>query len=166
MGDCHSSDPGSNPGPGALSSVRIPISTDFKNNTEYIISKTDTTSIIQKNKISNDKYKVAKLLEYDQMRDLYNRKKKLEYWTDRIHQDLDEHDKKDVLKFLEIMQEKDQSNLTITRCISIVIQIRKQIDKRLSEVTKEDIKAIFQWMDNKKYKVETIEKYRPRISKN
>jgi len=51
------------------------------------------------------------------MRNLYNRKKKLDYWTERIHKDLDEHDKKDVLKFLEIMQEKDQSILTITRCI-------------------------------------------------
>jgi hypothetical protein len=77
------------------------------------------------------------------MRDLYNGNKKLDYWTDRIHKDLDEYDKKDVLKFLEIMQEKDQSILTITRCISIVIQIRKQIDKPLSEVTKDDIKAIF-----------------------
>jgi hypothetical protein len=71
------------------------------------------------------------------MRDLYNRKKKLDYWTERIHTDLDEHDKRDVLKFLEIMQEKDQSILTITRCISIVIQIRKQIDKPLSKFTKE-----------------------------
>ena len=60
------------------------------------------------------------------MRDLYNRNKKLDYWTDRIHKDLDEYDKKDVLKFLEIMQEKDQSILTITRCISIVIQRRSQ----------------------------------------
>jgi hypothetical protein len=76
------------------------------------------------------------------MRNLYNRKKKLDYWTERIHKDLDEHDKKDVLKSLEIMQEKDQSILTITRCISIVIQIRKQIDKSLFKVTKEDIKAI------------------------
>ena len=40
------------------------------------------------------------------MRDLYNRKKKLDYWIDRIHKDLDEYDKKDVLKFLEIMEEK------------------------------------------------------------
>jgi site-specific recombinase XerD len=78
---------------------------------------------------------------------------------------LDEHDKRDVLKFLEIMQEKDQSILTITRCISIVIQIRKQIDKPLSKFTKEDIKTIFQWMDIKKYKVETVEKYRAVIKK-
>ena len=99
------------------------------------------------------------------MRDLYNRKKKLDYWTERIHTDLDEHDKRDVLKFLEIMQEKDQSILTIIRCISIVIQIRKQIDKPLSKFTKEDIKTIFQWMDNNRYKVETVEKYRAVIKK-
>jgi hypothetical protein len=126
MWDCHSCDPGSNPGPGALSSVRIPTTSiiDHKNNKEYIInSETATISIVQqqqKNNVSSDKYKVAKLFENDQMRDLYNRKKKLDYWTERIHTDLDEHDKKDVLKFLEIMQEKDQSILTITRCISIV----------------------------------------------
>ena len=57
------------------------------------------------------------------MRDLYNGNKKVDYWTDRIHKDLDEYDKKEVLKFLEIMQEKDQSILTITRCISIVILV-------------------------------------------
>ena len=78
------------------------------------------------------------------MRDLYNRKKKLDYWVEIIHKDLDEQDKKAVLKFHEIMQEKDQNILTITCCISIVIQIRKQIDKSLSKVTKEDIKIIFQ----------------------
>ena len=117
MGDCHSSDPGSNPGPGALSSVRIPTTTsiiDHKNNKDHIInSKTATISIVQqqqqKNNTSSDKYKVVKLFENYQMRDLYNRKKKLDYWIERIHTDLDEHDKRDVLKFLEIMQEKDQS---------------------------------------------------------
>ena len=102
--------------PGALSSVRIPpFIIDHKNNKEHNNSETATISIVQqqKNIISSDKYKVDKLFENDQMRDLYNRKKKLDYWTDRIHKDLDEYDKKDVLKFLEIMQEKDQSILTI-----------------------------------------------------
>ena len=32
MGDCHSSDPGSNPGPGAQPSVRIPTSINNNNN--------------------------------------------------------------------------------------------------------------------------------------
>jgi hypothetical protein len=57
--------------------------------------------------------------------------------------DFDKNDKKDVLKFLEVMQEKNQSILTIIRCIRIVIQIRKQIDKPLSKVTKEDVKEFF-----------------------
>jgi hypothetical protein len=107
----------STPCPDALSSVRIPtFIIDHKNNKEHNNSETATATISivqQKNIISSDKYKVDKLLENDQMRDLYNRKKKLDYWTDRIHKDLDEYDKKDVLKFLEIMQEKNQSILII-----------------------------------------------------
>ena len=106
----------STPCPGVLSSFRIPtFIIAHKNNKEHNNSETATISIVQqqKNIISSDKYKVDKLFENDQMRDLYNRKKKLDYWTDRIHKDLDEYDKKDVLKFLEIMQEKNQSILTI-----------------------------------------------------
>ncbi len=149
---------------GLEASVRIPTQIGYKSDkTNFEI---DTSSIVQKeNKNNSDNYKVDKFIENQQMRDLYNREKKLGYWTERIHKDLDEHDKRDVLKFLEIMQEKDQSILTITRCISIVIQIRKQINKPLSKVAKEDIKAIFQWMDNKRYKVETIEKYRAVLKK-
>jgi hypothetical protein len=49
------------------------------------------------------------------MRDLYNRKVRLDYWIKKIHQDLNGNDKTDVLKFLEIMQEKDQSILTIIK---------------------------------------------------
>ena len=85
MGDCHSSDPGSNPGPGALSSLRIPTSIDYKNNKEDINSKTNKSSIVQQKNDSSDKYKIVKLFENNQMRDLYNRKKKLDYCTDRIH---------------------------------------------------------------------------------
>ena len=45
------------------------------------------------------------------MRDLYNRKARLNYWIARIDQDLDdENDRTDVLKFVEIMQAKDQRN--------------------------------------------------------
>ena len=93
--------------PGALSSFRIPTSIDYKNNKEGINSEIYNNSIVQqKNDNSSDKYKIVKLFENNHMRDLYNRKKKLDYWTDRIHKDLNEHDKIDVLKFLEIMQEK------------------------------------------------------------
>ena len=64
------------------------------------------------------------------MRDLYNRKARLDYWIDRINKDLDDvNDRKDVLKFVEIMQEKDQSILTIIRCITAILQLRKQLEK-------------------------------------
>ena len=74
MGDCHSSDPGSNPGPGALSSVRIPTPSiiDHKNNKEHTINSetTATISIVQqqKNNINSDNYKVAKLFENELIR--------------------------------------------------------------------------------------------------
>jgi len=99
------------------------------------------------------------------MRDLYNRKVRLEYWIDRINKDLDGNDKRDVLKFVEIMQEKDQSILTIIRCITAILQIRKEFEKTYSEVTKEDIKLLFRWMDSKQYKVETHGKFRAVLKK-
>ncbi len=69
------------------------------------------------------------------MRDLYNRKTRLAYWIDRINKDLDGNDRNDVLKFVEIMQEKDQSILTIIRCMTAILQLRKQFRKQYSMVT-------------------------------
>ena len=58
MWDCHSCDPGSNPGPGALSSVRIPTTSiiDHKNNKEHIINSetTATISIVQQQQQKNN----------------------------------------------------------------------------------------------------------------
>lgn len=82
--------------------VLIPTFIIDLNNKEHNNSETATISIVQqKNIISSDKYNVDKLFENDQMRDLYNGNKKVDYWTDRIHKDLDEYDKKEVLKFLK-----------------------------------------------------------------
>ena len=103
MWDCHSCDPGSNPGPGVQPSVRIPTSTSV-DDLIRINPKTYTSSILKKqqqekenNNRNNDKYKIALSFKNNnnQMRDLYNRKKKLDYWTDRIHKDLDESYKKE-----------------------------------------------------------------------
>jgi site-specific recombinase XerD len=99
------------------------------------------------------------------MRDLYNRKARLEYWINRINKDLDGNDRTDVLKFVEIMQEKDQSILTIIRCITAILQLRKQLQKPYSMVSKDDIKLLFKWMNSKQYKVETHEKYRAVLKK-
>lgn len=82
--------------------VRIPTLTNNNNNE----INSQTLEIIKIQNPINNKYKNIKPVENNQTRDLYNRTKKLKYWTDRIHTDLDVYDKKDVLTFLEIMQEK------------------------------------------------------------
>ena len=79
------------------------------------------------------------------MRDLYNRKVRLERWIQRLHTELqdNEADKQDILKFVEYLQEKDKSVLWIIRCITALLQLRKEIKKPFSQVTKEDIKKFF-----------------------
>jgi site-specific recombinase XerD len=96
------------------------------------------------------------------MRDLYNRKARLEYWIERIHTDLkdNECDKNDILKFVNHLQEKDKSILWIIRCITALLQLRREIGKSFSQVTKDDIKKLFDWMNEKEYKASTHEKYR------
>ena len=75
--------------PGAQSTVRIPIPTNIITQNNL---KTDTCSLVQQkenNNYDSDKYKVVKLFENHQMRDLYNRKKNLDYWIEIIYKDLD-----------------------------------------------------------------------------
>jgi site-specific recombinase XerD len=94
------------------------------------------------------------------MRDLYNRKQKLQYWIQKVKTELDEPDKADVLKFVEHMQENDKSILWIVRCITALIYIRRQLNKSFGDCKKEDIKSLFAWMDAKGYKASTHEKFR------
>ena len=41
------------------------------------------------------------------------------------------------------MQEKDQSILTIIRNITAILQMRKQLEKSFSQITKQDVKLLF-----------------------
>ncbi len=65
MWDCHSCDPGSNPGPGVQPSVRIPTSTTNIGDIITINRETDTRSIVNQqvkenhNYSSDDKHKVT-----------------------------------------------------------------------------------------------------------
>jgi integrase/recombinase XerD len=94
------------------------------------------------------------------MRDLYNRKQKLEHWIYKAKEELEEPDRIHVLQFVEYMQEKDKSILWIVRCITALISIRRHLDKPFVECKKEDIKNLFSWMDTKNYKASTHEKFR------
>jgi hypothetical protein len=78
------------------------------------------------------------------MRDLYNRKVKLERWIKRIHIELGDYesDKQDILQFVSYLQEKDKSILWIIRCITALLQLRQELKKPFSKVTKEDKEII------------------------
>jgi integrase/recombinase XerD len=133
---------GSNPIPSIESSVRV----KTKNKEKAITSRI----------VNNNRKSVY------EMRDIYNRKTKLEHWIQLIHTELNgnESDKKDILKFVNHLQEKDKSILWIVRCITALLQLRRELGKPFSSVTKDDIKRLFEWMNEKEYKASTHEKYR------
>ncbi|MFZ0512677.1 MAG: hypothetical protein WAM14_13805 [Candidatus Nitrosopolaris sp.] len=84
------------------------------------------------------------------MRDLYHRQSRLAYWINRINADLEEPDRTDVLKLVENMQDRERAILWIIRCMTALLLIRKQLGKPFREVTKDDIRSILKWMEQKK----------------
>jgi hypothetical protein len=71
-----------------------------------------------------------------EMRDLYHRQKRLQYWIQRVNTDLQDPDRADVLKLVEYMQDRDRAILWITRCITALLLIRRQLEKPFREATK------------------------------
>jgi hypothetical protein len=95
-----------------------------------------------------------------QMRDLYNRPKRLADWIKRVNENVDEPDRTDILKLVEHMQNEERAILWIVRCIMALITIRKHLEKPFRNVTKDDMRSILKWMEQKGYKASTNEKFR------
>lgn len=94
------------------------------------------------------------------MRDLYHRHDKLAYWIHRVNAELEEPDKTDVLKLVEHMQDRERAVLWITRCITALLLMRKQLGKSFRDANKDDIRNVLKWMEQKSYKASTNEKFR------
>jgi hypothetical protein len=94
------------------------------------------------------------------MRDLYHRQDRLTYWIRRVHTDLEEPDRTEVLKLIGDMQDRERAILWIIRCITALLLIRKQLGKPFRNATKDDIRSILKWMEQKSYKASTNEKFR------
>jgi site-specific recombinase XerD len=94
------------------------------------------------------------------MRDLYNRRKKLADWIKRVNEDIAEPDRTDILKLIEHMQDKERAILWIVRCITALITLRTPLGKPFRNATKDDIRSILKWMEQKNYKASTNEKFR------
>jgi integrase/recombinase XerD len=58
------------------------------------------------------------------------------------------------------MQDKERSILWIVRCITVLIPVRKQLGKPFRESTKDDMRSILKWMEEKGYRASTNEKFR------
>jgi integrase len=78
----------------------------------------------------------------------------------RVNTDLTGTDKSDLLKLIENMQDKERAILWINRCITALLLLRKQLKKPFKDAAKQDIRSLLKWMDDKKYKASTIEKFR------
>jgi site-specific recombinase XerD len=94
------------------------------------------------------------------MRDLYNRRKRLADWIKRVKEGVDEPDRTDILKLIEHMQDTEKSILWMVRCITALITIRKHFEKPFRNATKDDMRSILKWMEQKGYKASTNEKFR------
>jgi hypothetical protein len=112
---------GSNPSQSIESSVPIPKIGIIK---RYCNSKTTNDQIL-KNQSTPDIN-----ISYE-MRDLYNRKRKLAYWINRANTELQEPDKTDVLTFIQFMHDKERSILWIIRCITALLLMRRHLEKAL-----------------------------------
>jgi site-specific recombinase XerD len=58
------------------------------------------------------------------------------------------------------MQDREKAILWITRCITALLLVRKQIRKPFRNTTKDDIRHLLKWMEQKGYKASTNEKFR------
>jgi hypothetical protein len=77
-----------------------------------------------------------------QMRDLYNRRKRLADWIKKVNEHVDEPDRTDILKLIVHMQDKERAILWIVRCITALITLRTQLGKPFRNATKEDMRLI------------------------
>ena len=58
------------------------------------------------------------------------------------------------------MQDRERAILWITRCITAILLMRKQLGKPFRDASKDDIRHVLKWMEQKGYKASTNEKFR------
>jgi site-specific recombinase XerD len=135
---------GSNPTQSIESSVQIP-------DGEKILNEYTTVYLSPSNGIT---------ISDNNLRDLYNRAKRLESWIDKVNTELQEPDRSDVLKLVEHLRDTEKSALWIIRYLTAILMLRKKITKPFRYCSKSEIKELLEWMKAKKYKRSTHEKFR------
>ena len=75
-------------------------------------------------------------IDRSNMRDLYNRAKSLENWTNKVNTQLKEPDRSDVLMLVEHLKEQEKSLLWIIRYLTAILLLRKKLTKPFRYCTK------------------------------
>lgn len=130
---------GSNPTQSIDASVQIP-------NQEMISNEYTTVYLSPPNGIH---------ITDNNLRDLYNRTKRLESWIIKVNTEPEEPDRTDVLKLVEHMKETEKSALWIIRYLNAILMIRKKLSKPFRYCSKNELKELLEWMKTKKYKKST-----------
>ena len=91
----------------------------------------------------------------NKLRDLYNREKALENWTNKVNTQLKEPDRSDVLMLVEHLKEQEKSALWIMRYLSAILLLRNKLPKPFRYCSKSEIKELLEWMKTIKYKKST-----------
>lgn len=136
---------GSNPTQSIESSVQIPRQKK-RNLDEYTTVYLSSVSTINKSERN--------------LRDLYNRAKRLENWTNKVNTQLKEPDRSDDLMLVEHLKEQEKSALWIIRYLFAILLVRNKLTKPFRYCSKNEIKELLEWMKTKKYKKSTHEKFR------
>jgi hypothetical protein len=129
---------GSNPIPSIVSSVRIPDIRNTENGKERRNPGQGPKVLLERSNPQSRNY----------MRDIYNRKKKLSDWIERVNIALNRSDRTEVLKFVGYMKDNVNSILWIVRCITALISMRKFMRKCARMRLIKDVAAYYDMIPN------------------
>ncbi len=130
---------GSNPVPGAKSTVRNP---------HYIMGM----RVAGKGNGGNSNNSIYTIARKD--RDIYNMESRLRYWLERVSS-LSEHDRNDIMRLVQYLQDRETSALRIVRCLNVLMIARRVIGKDLRECTSSDVRGFVAYMEEKGYSPES-----------
>jgi hypothetical protein len=143
---------GSNPTRSIESPVQIPKFNRKK--------RTTNDSSIEVGKVEISIQQTASRQTDYKMRDLYNRDGRLEYWLNRIDTDLNGSDKVDMFSLVKHMQDQERSALWITRCITILLIVRKQLQRAFIEASSEVLFQSCIWKQQILSRTSTMDLYK------
>ncbi|MFZ0252494.1 MAG: hypothetical protein WAL28_01685, partial [Nitrososphaeraceae archaeon] len=83
---------------------------------------------------------MMEIISENKLRDLYNREKALENWTNKVNTQLKEPDRSDVLILVDHLKEQEKSALWIIRYLSAILLLRNKLPKPFSYCSKSEIK--------------------------